>query len=76
MKTLSVAAIIGFAGLGAMSLPAGAETVLKVVPQADLKNIDPNLNTATITQLHGYMVYDVLVGADRTLDWKPQMAES
>ncbi len=76
MKTLSVAAIIGFAGLAAMSLPAGAETVLKVVPQADLKNIDPNLNTATITQLHGYMVYDVLVGADRTLDWKPQMAES
>ena len=76
MKTLSFVGVLGLAGLAASGLPAAAETMLKVVPQADLKNLDPNLNTATITQLHGYMVYDVLVGADRALDWKPQMAES
>ena len=58
------------------TLPAASETVLRVVPQADLKNLDPNLNTATITQNHAYMVYDVLVGPDRSLVWKPQMAES
>jgi peptide/nickel transport system substrate-binding protein len=72
LKALSVAALAA-AMLGA--LPAVAETVLKVVPQADLKNLDPNLNTATITQQHGYMVYDVLVGADKALNWKPQMLE-
>ena len=37
-----------------------AETLLKVIPHADLKNVDPIWTTAYITRNHGYMVYDTL----------------
>ncbi|MDP7487339.1 MAG: ABC transporter substrate-binding protein, partial [Alphaproteobacteria bacterium] len=43
---------------------AWSETVLKVVPHADLKNIDPIWTTAYITRNHGYMVYDTLFALD------------
>jgi len=53
-----------------------AETVLRVVPHADLKILDPHTNTATITLMHGAMIYDQLFGWDETLQPKPQMVES
>ena len=55
---------------------AMAETVLRVVPQADLKNIDPVWTTAAITANHGYMVYDMLFAMDSRLEPQPQMVES
>jgi peptide/nickel transport system substrate-binding protein len=58
-------------GLGA----ASAETVLKVVPHADLKNIDPIWTTAYITRNHGYMVYDTLFALDENLEVRPQMVD-
>ena len=53
-----------------------AEVVLKVVPQADLKNLDPIWTTASITSNHGYMVYDTLFALDSKLQPQPQMVDS
>ena len=65
---------------GAMLLAGGsaamAETTLKVVPQADLRNIDPVWTTAAITQNHGYMVYDTLFALDSEFTPHPQMVDS
>ncbi|HEX9647850.1 MAG TPA: ABC transporter substrate-binding protein, partial [Alphaproteobacteria bacterium] len=55
--------------------PAAADSVLKVVPHADLKNIDPIWTTAYITRNHGYMVYDTLFALDEKLEVRPQMVE-
>ncbi len=55
---------------------AWSETVLKVVPHADLKNIDPIWTTAYITRNHGYMVYDTLFALDENLEVQPQMVDS
>ncbi len=55
--------------------PAAAETVLRIVPHADLKNIDPIWTTAYITRNHGYMVYDTLFALDESLEPQPQMVE-
>ncbi|MFN4090003.1 MAG: ABC transporter substrate-binding protein [Alphaproteobacteria bacterium] len=54
---------------------AAAETVLRVIPHADLKNTDPIWTTAYITRNHGYMVYDTLFALDEELNPQPQMAE-
>lgn len=55
---------------------AHAQSVLRVVPQADLKNLDPVWTTAIITSNHGYMVYDVLFAMDRELVPQPQMVDT
>ncbi|MDP6205720.1 MAG: hypothetical protein QF457_07920, partial [SAR324 cluster bacterium] len=62
--------IIGFVFSGQQ---VSAETVLKVIPHADLKNIDPIWTTAYITRNHGYMVYDTLFAMDANLKPQPQM---
>jgi peptide/nickel transport system substrate-binding protein len=66
------------APLMAMSLPspAAAEKVLRVIPHADLKNIDPIWTTAYITRNHGYMVYDTLFAMDANLKPQPQMVDT
>ena len=70
------AAIVGTAMLAASAQLAGAQSVLRVVPQADLKNLDPVWTTAIITSNHGYMVYDVLFAMDRELKPQPQMVDT
>ncbi len=52
---------------------ASAESVLRIVPHADLKNLDPIWTTAYITRNHGYMVYDTLFAQDENLNVHPQM---
>jgi peptide/nickel transport system substrate-binding protein len=53
-----------------------AETVLRVIPHADLKNLDPIWTTAYITRNHGYMVYDTLFALNRKLIPQPQMVDA
>ena len=65
---IAVAAVLGLAP-GA----AQAEKVLRIVPHADLKNLDPIWTTAYITRNHGYMVYDTLFAVDENLEIQPQM---
>jgi peptide/nickel transport system substrate-binding protein len=67
--------------LAALAVPlwigaAGAQTTLKLVPQADLKNTDPMWTTAAITRNHGYMIYDVLFSPNAKFEQKPQMVEN
>ena len=64
------------AALFALSGPAAAEKILRIVPHADLKNIDPIWTTAYITRNHGYMVYDTLFATDEDLKVQPQMVDT
>jgi peptide/nickel transport system substrate-binding protein len=63
---------LAIAGLGA----ANGQSVLRLVPQADLKNLDPVWTTAQITLNHGYMVYDVLFALDENQTPQPQMIDT
>jgi peptide/nickel transport system substrate-binding protein len=56
--------------------PAQAQAVLRLVPQADLKILDPFFTTANITSNHGYMIYDTLFALDGGLVPKPEMVET
>src|SRR5439155_2769861 len=61
--------------LVAVPIGARAEKVLRGVPHADLKILDPYTTTATITLMHGQMVYDQLFGWNEKLEPKPQMVD-
>jgi peptide/nickel transport system substrate-binding protein len=68
---LGVAAALGLAA------PARADgPVLRHVPPADLKVLDPITNTATITMEFAYLVYDQLFAVDEAFRAQPQMVES
>lgn len=73
---LLVAALAVPFGISAVPAPAAAEKVLRVIPHADLKNIDPIWTTAYITRNHGYMVYDTLFALDSNLKPQPQMVDN
>jgi peptide/nickel transport system substrate-binding protein len=75
-RNLSAIAVALSVGLGGMaSTDASAESVLKVIPHADLKNLDPIWTTAYITRNHGYMIYDTLFAMDESFTPQPQMVE-
>ena len=61
---------------GSMTTAALAETTLRVIPHADLKNLDPIWTTAYITRNHGYMIYDTLFAMDEDFKPQPQMVDS
>ncbi|MCG8355714.1 MAG: ABC transporter substrate-binding protein [Kiloniellales bacterium] len=78
-RTLGILTAVAFAAplaWGAAATSAQAETVLRVIPHADLKNIDPIWTTAYITRNHGYMVYDTLFAMDENLQPQPQMVDT
>jgi peptide/nickel transport system substrate-binding protein len=60
------------AGAGHPSL-AQETKVLRVVPQSDLKILDPIWTTAFVTRNHGYAIYDTLFGVDAEGKVRPQM---
>ena len=72
-----IRAIMSCLALLALIIAAGrveaADKVLRVVPHADLKVLDPHTNTATITVMHGAMIYDTLFAWDSKLRPQPQM---
>src|SRR5258707_12714853 len=62
-----------------LSATAGAQSsgsTIKLVPQADLRSIDPIWTTAYITRNYGYMVYDTLLATDEHFKVQPQMVET
>ncbi|WP_294609230.1 ABC transporter substrate-binding protein [Roseovarius sp.] len=69
-----LSAPIAVAGLMGATAPVSAESVLKIVPHADLRNVDPIWTTAYITRNHGYLVFDTLFALDENLEVQPQMA--
>lgn len=54
--------------------PASAQTITAVM-QSGLRVVDPILNTATITRMHAFMIYDTLLATDANFKIQPQMAE-
>ena len=50
-------------------------TVLRIVPGADLAILDPFWTTATVSQDHGYMIYDTLFGMTADGRIQPQMVD-
>jgi peptide/nickel transport system substrate-binding protein len=66
------------AGASLLSLPAigqsAGKSTLRFVPETDLSVLDPIFSPVTITQNHGYHVYDTLYGVDDSYAPKPQMA--
>jgi peptide/nickel transport system substrate-binding protein len=60
----------------ALAPPAAAQQkVLRVVPHADLKILDPIQTAALITRMHALMVYDTLFAWDANLVAQPMMVE-
>lgn len=76
MMRFARSAAAAAAAILAVSAPAAAETVLRMVPHADLKNVDPIWTTAYISRNHGYMVYDTLFALDENLEVQPQMVDT
>lgn len=54
--------------------PANAQTITAVM-QSGLRVMDPIMSSAAITNIHGYMIYDTLLGTDTNYKVQPQMAE-
>jgi peptide/nickel transport system substrate-binding protein len=59
--------------------PAHAQAegkIIKFIPEADLRSLDPIWTTAYITRNHGYMVYDTLFALDEHFQPQPQMVDT
>jgi len=79
MKRLLQSVLVAFTA-AILTLPsapdaAAQQKVLKFIPQADLRILDPIATTAYITRNHGYMVYDTLFAIDDKFAVKPQMVD-
>src|SRR5262245_5608602 len=57
-----------------VAAPAGAQTITAVM-SSGLRVLDPVVSSAAITNVHGYMIYDTLLGTDAQFKVQPQMAE-
>ncbi|MDP2733880.1 MAG: ABC transporter substrate-binding protein [Hoeflea sp.] len=69
-----IAALALTASYAAFAMPAYSKT-LTTVMQSPLRALDPIVSTAAITNTHGYMIYDTLLGMDAEFNIKPQMAD-
>ena len=77
MKFVSASVRVFSLALALIASPASAqEKVLKFIPQADLRILDPITTTASITRNHGYMVYDTLFATDAKFHVQPQMVDN
>ncbi|HEX6792313.1 MAG TPA: ABC transporter substrate-binding protein [Casimicrobiaceae bacterium] len=70
-----IGALMLAAALVAPVASAQGQKVLKFIPQADLRILDPITTTAYITRNHGYMVYDTLFATDAKFQVQPQMVD-
>jgi len=75
-KTLAAIAMAIPLSFGSMAATeVMAESVLRVIPHGDLKNLDPIWTTAYISRNHGYLIYDTLFAMDEDFAPQPQMVE-
>ncbi len=66
-------------GLALLALPAQAQTnprVLRVVPSADLAELDPTRGPNLVARIYQQMVFDTLYAFDSQLQPRPMMVES
>lgn len=71
---LAAAALLAPLAAGAQTAPP-PERVLRVVPHADLRTLDPMAVSVTITRMHGLMIYETLFAWDSQLRPHPQMVQ-
>ncbi|HUH92032.1 MAG TPA: ABC transporter substrate-binding protein [Casimicrobiaceae bacterium] len=71
----AVGAFVMLTLCGAPTAWAQGQKVLKFIPQADLRILDPITTTAYITRNHGYMIYDTLFATDAKFQVQPQMVD-
>ena len=57
----AVCAAMSFSAMMLMATPASAQTITAVM-SSGLRVVDPVVSSAAITNVHGYMIYDTLVG--------------
>jgi ABC-type transport system substrate-binding protein len=67
---------VTLAVLLAAAAPSRAEAVLKVIPSADIGQLDPDLAANLIGRTYAQMVFDTLFALDRSMAPKPMMVES
>ena len=70
------ALLMGGMSVFSFAQAGGHESVLKIIPHADLKNLDPIWTTAYISRNHGYMIYDTLFAMDESFTPQPQMVDT
>ena len=61
--------------VGGRARAAEASSTVRVVPEVDLKVLDPVWTTGLITGTHANLVYDTLFSADRNWRAHPQMVD-
>jgi peptide/nickel transport system substrate-binding protein len=74
-RRVRAAALCAIAAACIAAPAAAQQKVLKFIPQADLRILDPIATTAYITRNHGYMVYDTLFATDAKFQVQPQMVD-
>jgi peptide/nickel transport system substrate-binding protein len=74
MRATALAAVTALALAGGAAAQSSGK-VLKFVPEADLRILDPITTTAYITRNHGYMIYDTLFALDTDFKVRPQMVD-
>src|SRR6266550_4174829 len=73
-RAAAVAAVTAVALAGGAAAQSSSK-VLKFIPEADLRILDPITTTAYITRNHGYMIYDTLFATDAKFQVQPQMVD-
>lgn len=76
VRCTAFGALAAMAALALSGEGLAQQRVLRHVPQADLKVLDPVVNPAFITVQHSYLVYDQLFSLDSEGRAQPQMVES
>jgi peptide/nickel transport system substrate-binding protein len=75
LQGAAAAALLGPLTIRSALAQSASPDVLKMAPQSNLTSLDPIWTTATVTNNHGYYVFDTLYGGDLDLKPQPQMAE-
>jgi len=77
MHRLSTTALVLAAALAANAAQAQTDnSVIRYMPQGDLRVLDPIWTTGTVTQVFGSMIYDTLFARDAQGVAQPQMVET
>jgi peptide/nickel transport system substrate-binding protein len=74
-RSIAVIGALTLAAMLAAPIAHAQQKVLKFIPQADLRILDPITTTAYITRNHGYMIYDTLFATDAKFQVQPQMVD-
>jgi peptide/nickel transport system substrate-binding protein len=76
LRNLAIPALLAAAAFSVTAPAATADSVLRIVPHADLQMLDPMGATADIIKLHGFMIYDTLYALDADFVPQPQMVDT